>query len=272
VITARVAHADPARALTVNSLPAAFQATVARVPDRVALRTLGGEAEVTWARYGLEVARYAAALAGAGIGRGDTLALMTVNSPEFHYLDTAALHLGAIPISIYNTLPAADIAWILENAGVRMVIAEPPFVPVLLDVQALGRGLETVVSISGDAAGTTPLSDLRGAAPADFDLIERDTDGGPAVRGDRDGSARRRRPAGRRAGSRRPRRRVHRGPAAGAEPDPCEAGPRRGGGGPHRLSPGPPGAGAVLPGPRPVAAGADRGPLRQLRPLTRPRS
>ena len=75
----------------------AFQATVARYPDELALRTVGGAVTITWGDYAGRVRQIAAGLAGLGVGRGDTVALMLTNRPEFHLADTAALHLGAIP-------------------------------------------------------------------------------------------------------------------------------------------------------------------------------
>ena len=45
----------------------------------------------------------AAGLAGLGLRRGGTLAIMLTNRPEFHWFDSAALHLGATPFSLYNT-------------------------------------------------------------------------------------------------------------------------------------------------------------------------
>ena len=36
-------------------------------------------------------------------GRGDAVGLMLLNRPEFHLVDTAVLHLGAVPFSVYNT-------------------------------------------------------------------------------------------------------------------------------------------------------------------------
>ena len=47
--------------------------------------------------------RAAAGLAGLGLERGDELAIMLTNRPEFHWVDAAAMHLGATPFSVYNT-------------------------------------------------------------------------------------------------------------------------------------------------------------------------
>ena len=60
--------ASPAREATVAAVPdtlaLAFQASAARVPGRVALRTPGGGTSLTWAQYGAAVERLAGALAG----------------------------------------------------------------------------------------------------------------------------------------------------------------------------------------------------------------
>src|SRR4051812_39885291 len=83
-----------------GTLCAAFQATAARRGDAIALRTPEG-AEITWKEYADRVRALAAGLAAHGIGRGDTVAIMLTNRSEGHLVDTAALHLGATPFSIY---------------------------------------------------------------------------------------------------------------------------------------------------------------------------
>ncbi len=81
----------------------AFQATAEAHPDRTAIRTRGDEFSCTWGEYAERVRSIAAGLAALGVDRGDTVALMLTNRPEFHFADAAAMHLGASPFSIYNT-------------------------------------------------------------------------------------------------------------------------------------------------------------------------
>jgi long-chain acyl-CoA synthetase len=137
----------------------AFQATVARYPHELALRTAGGAVAITWGDYASRVRQIAAGLAGLGVGRGDTVALMMTNRPEFHLADTAALHLGAIPFSVYNTFAAEQIAEVLANAGNRVVVCEEQFAPRLAEV-ADGTAAEHVVCVNGQPAGTVAVEEM----------------------------------------------------------------------------------------------------------------
>ena len=93
----------------VASLCEAFQSTVARCGEMVALRTPGGAQEISWREYGDRVRRIATGLAALGVEPGDTVGIMLLNRPEFALVDTAALHLGAVPFSVY-TLPRHQLS------------------------------------------------------------------------------------------------------------------------------------------------------------------
>src|SRR3712207_9469899 len=87
------------KALQEDTLCGAFQVTAHEYADREALRTKGGEFSMTWAEYAQKVESLARGLAALGLKRGDTIAIMLTNRPEFHWFDTAAMHLGATPFS-----------------------------------------------------------------------------------------------------------------------------------------------------------------------------
>ena len=84
---------------THRTLCAAFQHTAGRRPDLVALRTPDSSTAITWGEYADRVRKVAAGLAKLGISRGDTVAIMLTNRPEFHVVDTGVLHTGATPFS-----------------------------------------------------------------------------------------------------------------------------------------------------------------------------
>src|SRR4051812_39996574 len=99
--------------LSASTMPAAFQATAAEFGDSVALRTKADALKVTWSEYADGVRRIAAGLAALGVSRGDTVGLMLTNRPEFHLADTAAIHLGATPFSLYNTSAPKQCAYVV---------------------------------------------------------------------------------------------------------------------------------------------------------------
>src|SRR2546421_10245715 len=104
-------------ALQEPTMCAAFQVTAAERPDAVAIRTKGDELSITWAQYAERARRIAAGLASLGLERGQTIGLLLNNRPEFHLVDTAAMHLGATPYSGYNPYTAEQSEYLGSDAG-----------------------------------------------------------------------------------------------------------------------------------------------------------
>jgi len=150
------------------TLCAAFQAFVKESPDAVIIRTPGGGTEITWREWDRRVRELAAGLAALGVRRGDTVGLMVANRPEFHLADAAALHLGAIPFSIYNTSAPEQIAYLFGNAGNKVVFCDERFLP---RIQGLG-GVEHIVCVDdvSDVDGVLTLADLAAKGDPDFDF------------------------------------------------------------------------------------------------------
>ena len=149
---------------------AAFQATAARHGDALALRELGGGVEISWSDYATRVRAIAGALAAAGVGRGDTVAMMLRNRPESVILDTAAMHLGAIPFSIYNTSSPEQVEYLFGHARCRVVVTEELFAPTVMAVAARLDALERVYVIDAALDGAATAAELEGPAPEGFDF------------------------------------------------------------------------------------------------------
>ena len=152
-----------------QTLCAAFQATAARRADAVALRT-PDDVEITWREYANRVRGIAAGLAAHDVVRGDTVALMLTNRPEGHLVDTAALHLGATPFSIYNTFSPEQIEYVISNSGCSVVVTERQFVDGVLAVRAKLPSLRYVFVVDGAASGTADLDELIAAGDPDFEF------------------------------------------------------------------------------------------------------
>jgi long-subunit acyl-CoA synthetase (AMP-forming) len=168
VIESEPARAQPA-AMGAATLCEAFQITAAERPDQVALRTPGGTLEITYGEYAQRVERLAGGFAALGLGRGDTMALMLTNRPEFNLLDTAAFHLGATPFSIYNTSAPEQVEHLLQNAGSRIAVTERALLPSLAAGAERYGGIEQIVVIDGEDDGDViGLTDLESLEPSDF--------------------------------------------------------------------------------------------------------
>ncbi|GMU77553.1 MAG: fatty-acid--CoA ligase [Acidimicrobiia bacterium] len=129
---------------------------------------MDGTLEVTWADYARRVRAIAAGLNAVGMRRGDTLATMLVNRPEFNLVDTATMHLGVASFSLYNTLPHEQIAYQLGNSRASVVVTEPQFLEQVLAART--PAIHTVVLVEGTHTDAMTLADLEGLEPGAFDF------------------------------------------------------------------------------------------------------
>ena len=155
------------RAIHAATLAEAFRLTVEDHPDRVAVRTKDDEVALTWSELRDRVDAFAGGLARLGVRRGDTVALLLGNRPEFHIADLAAMTLGAIPFSIYATSSPEQIAHVIGDAGARVAVTEAALAPGLLAARERLPQLEEVV-VLGEAEGPGAIawSEVEGADPA----------------------------------------------------------------------------------------------------------
>jgi long-chain acyl-CoA synthetase len=115
------------RATTAATIAEAFRITADEFGDRVAVRTKDDEVSLTWAQLRDRVDALAGGLARLGVRRGDTVALMLGNRPEFHIADLAVMTLGATPFSIYQTFSPEQIAYVVQDSGARVALIESTY-------------------------------------------------------------------------------------------------------------------------------------------------
>ncbi len=161
---------DAPQAVEAATLGEALRRTAAAHPGLVAIRTLDDSVSLTWSDVRERVDAIAAGLAGLGLERGDTLALMLGNRPEFHLCDLAAVTLGATPFSIYQTSSPEQIQYVMSDAAARVAVVEQAYLPALLQARAELPALKHVIVVDGEAPeGTVALADVEGSNPG-FDV------------------------------------------------------------------------------------------------------
>jgi long-chain acyl-CoA synthetase len=161
-----------------TTLPAHFQRNAARAPEALALQSLGGAQQLTWREYAGQVDRLAGALSALGVAHGDPVGLLLHNRPEFHVADTAALHLGAVPFSLYLTSTSEHLVESLDHSRARVLVTETALLGRLSDADT--HALEHVVVLDEgeptEEAGRLPAAvTVHGSgslpqAPPGFDL------------------------------------------------------------------------------------------------------
>ncbi|MFL5974006.1 MAG: AMP-dependent synthetase/ligase [Solirubrobacterales bacterium] len=110
-----------------ETITQALEHTADRVPDRIAVRTKGGEETVTWSQLRDRADALAAGLRKLGVGKSDSVALMLGNRPEFHVADLAVMTLGATPFSIYQTYAPEQIQYVVSDAEARVAILDAQY-------------------------------------------------------------------------------------------------------------------------------------------------
>src|SRR5215217_1108787 len=115
------------RATTADTIVEAFRITAEDHADRVAVRTKDDEVSLTWGELRSRVDALAGGLHELGVRRGDNVALMLGNRPEFHIADLAVMTLGATPFSIYQTYSPEQIAFLISDSGARVALIEAQY-------------------------------------------------------------------------------------------------------------------------------------------------
>jgi long-chain acyl-CoA synthetase len=115
----------------------------ASLPDAVALR-FEGEA-ITYGELNRGANRVANGLQGMGVEKGDRVALMLPNIPEFVYAFVATLKLGAVAVPFNTLYKGGEILHILKDSGAKVVIALTNFAPMINEIRPELPALEQVV-------------------------------------------------------------------------------------------------------------------------------
>jgi long-chain acyl-CoA synthetase len=103
-----------------------FQATVDAKRDRPALRTkrAGAWETSTWGEWDARARAFAAELVALGVQRGDRVAIFANTREEWVIADVGVLFAGAVTVPIYQTLIGEQAAYILEDSGAKVLVAE----------------------------------------------------------------------------------------------------------------------------------------------------
>lgn len=120
----------------------------------------------------------ARALLNWGIRKGDRVAILSENRPEWAIADYATMLIGAIVVPIYPTLTGEQVAWLLRDSGARVLFLSTTDQLAKFRQFRSQTPVEQVVIMDGAAsAGVTPmrgLCEIGGDRDAAFDRTARE--------------------------------------------------------------------------------------------------
>jgi len=132
-----------------TTLPDLLDRTAARVPGNVAFRFFLDPRlpvpSLTWAEVRERTRRFATALFQLGVRKGDRVAIMLPNCPEFVIAFHGALRIGAIPVDTNPMYVARELREQLEDSGAETLVLLDQLFPRLREIHAATRVRRVIV-------------------------------------------------------------------------------------------------------------------------------
>ncbi|MDP6705808.1 MAG: acyl-CoA synthetase, partial [Alphaproteobacteria bacterium] len=146
--------------------------TAAVFPDNIAI--IHGAERRTWAETERRCLRLASALSQRGIGQGDTVAILSPNTPAMFEAHFGAPMTGAVLNTINYRLDAANIGFILGHGEAKVLLVDREFAPLakaaLAEVETppVVIDIEDALAPAGEAIGETDYEAFLATGDEDF--------------------------------------------------------------------------------------------------------
>ncbi|HEX9232231.1 MAG TPA: AMP-binding protein, partial [Jatrophihabitantaceae bacterium] len=181
--------AEPSYASGISTTPllgetigANFERAVARFGEREALVECATGRRWSYRALAAEIDAVALGLLDLGVGKGDRVGIWSPNCAEWTFVQYATAKLGAILVNINPAYRSHELTYVLEQAGIRTLIAAPSFktsdyaamiaevrpsCAELRDVILIGRDEWDSLVAAGRAADNTPLAEIEATLTPD---------------------------------------------------------------------------------------------------------
>ena len=132
--------------------------SAAVLPDRVAL--VCEEQQRTYAEMSEEVTRLANALQGLGLGRGDHLAVLSVNSIEYVLIYYACARLGITLVPVNYRARTEELTYMLSTAEAKALFVADRYVELATQIQPDIPSVQHIVTLESKIDGMLHYPDL----------------------------------------------------------------------------------------------------------------
>ena len=130
MLSARQYFAEVIKAINLRQL---LEDTVRNHAERTALIT--ERQRVTYGQLDRAVNAVAGLIKQSGVGKGDKVALMLPNIPEFVYCYFGALKIGAVAVTLNTSSTPSELTYLLNNSDAKLLITQASQVKKYQDAQ-----------------------------------------------------------------------------------------------------------------------------------------
>ena len=117
-------------------------------PNNVLL--LSDNSSLTYAEFQREVNRVANGFLRLGVERGDRVALLLPNCPEFLFTVFAAAELGAVFVPINTAFTAEESRYVLDHSESSFLVTAKSFLPLVASIRERCPQLRRVITLRGE--------------------------------------------------------------------------------------------------------------------------
>jgi crotonobetaine/carnitine-CoA ligase len=157
------------------TFPAFFETVAEQVPDRPYLIWTGDDSTMTYREFDDAMSRAANAWISLGVRRGDRVAFMFDNSPQFMAAWLGLAKIGGCLVAINTGFRHDEASYLVGDSEARFVLASPDYLPVLAGVEE-EHALLRAVLVLGSAEGHVDFGALMDASPSNQPPIDVDGD------------------------------------------------------------------------------------------------
>jgi len=109
-----------------QTVPEMLMETIARFPEKdvFRFRKEGKLQNITYSEFGEQIKDLTYSLIDLGITKGDKIAILSNNRPEWAIADFSIFSVNGVVVPIYQTLPPKQIEYILKDSDTRAIFVE----------------------------------------------------------------------------------------------------------------------------------------------------
>ena len=135
----------------VVNLKLMLEGTVRRFGEKTAVAL--GDRRLPYAELDEASNKVANALLGMGVSKGDRVAMLLVNSPEFVSIYFGIVKIGAIAVPLDTRYKLDELASLFDDSRPKVLVTESPFLEPIVPALPRFKYIEQVIALSGSDEG-----------------------------------------------------------------------------------------------------------------------